>query len=185
MRKEFRRVLREQFRKGLLGCDNGFSEFKGKSAYLLPGNSVFIKKPSGSNIWLVVILIPDEKREAFTLEIGWSALSRFPELAARPSGHPTSDRHEFHHQEFIFRLHDLYDRRDSDWKIQPDFDPFTGDFLQFVKDSMKPISPEEAAMLVIPKVDDAIARLKQYGFPYLDEYVRSTLSKSHQNPSQL
>lgn len=172
MRKEFNNILRWEFTNSIT-ANAGFSKMTERSPYVFPNELVFEKIVRPDFARLFVIMAPDPKREAFGLEIGWSAKGRFPKLSPRPSGSPTPNRTEFKNAEFICRLGDLYEQPGNLWFIQPDIDPFKDDFLEFVKNSVKPISQEEAASLVVPLVVDATSKLMSFGIPYLNEYLCS------------
>src|SRR3954462_9027221 len=108
MRKEFKRALKEQFCEKLIECDRGFSEIKSRSLYIFPRDIVYTKLTERDNVRLFVIVLVEEKRDAFSLEVGWSTLGRFPELSPRPAGRPTPNRIEFSRPEFVCRLVDLF-----------------------------------------------------------------------------
>jgi hypothetical protein len=173
MRKEFERVLTKQFSEMLIKCDHGFSEMQSRSPYVFPRDIVYTKMTERENVRLFVIVVVHEERDAFSLEIGWSALGRFPELSSRPAGRPTPNRIEFSRPEFVCRLADLFGLPGFEWVVVPSFGPHTDGFLRFVKKSCEPIPSEEAAARVKPQVEDAIAKLVGFGLPYLDQYLRS------------
>jgi hypothetical protein len=173
MRREFKRALKEQFGERLAKCDGCFTKMRSRSLYVLPRDIVYTKMTHQENVRLFVIVVVHEERGAFSLEIGWSALGRFPELSSRPAGRPTPNRIEFSRPEFVCRLADLFGLPGFEWVIAPSFDPHTDDFLRFVKESCEPIPSEEAAARVKSQVEDAIAKLVGFGLPYLDQYLRS------------
>lgn len=106
MRKEFRKILVQSFSDKIHESGIGFSTEKVGPPHAFPSEVMYTKRTLTGRIRLFVILVPDAKREAFTVEIGWSTLDRFPELTMRPSGDPQLDRKEFGCPEFICRLGD-------------------------------------------------------------------------------
>jgi hypothetical protein len=172
MRKEFRRLLKKEFTERLQNLDSGFTLSKGESPYVFPRDVVFSRVIQPPGISLFVILLIDDRRESFALEIGWSTMGRFPELSPRPAGRPTPNRSEFARPEFICRLGDVSSDATKEWLILPDLNS-QSDFLSFVKETTESISPEKAIHLVKPQVQAAIEQLGRHGLPYLHEYLKS------------
>ncbi len=170
MRKEFRKKLKQQFGDAVRQHANGFSEMKIRSPF---GEIVYAKITKPEKTGLFIIVFPDMKREAFTLELGWSRKGRFPELPFRPSGSPTQTRTEFAQPEFVCRLANLLGLDDYWWLVQPVIDPLNDDYVELLKASVEPISAEEAELVVKPHVEDAIQKLVEFGLPYLEEYLRA------------
>lgn len=84
MRKEYRKAIRGSFTDRLRAVAPGFERVTVDSPLIFSGETVFRWSPGGGFLgWL--LLIPDSKRQAFTLEVGWSDADRFPELGMRPS----------------------------------------------------------------------------------------------------
>ncbi len=171
MRKELRKVLVRMFTEELSRHDNTFVAANIRSKYLTPGEKVYEKAIPTSAKRLFIVLIADNQRDAFMVEIGWSTLGRFPELPMRPSGWPMTGREEFKKPEFMCRVASLFDPAHNFWYIRPALNPFKDDFLEYVKEQTKTIPPDTAAALVKPAVLDAIDKLVKFGFPYLDEYL--------------
>jgi len=172
MRKEYRKVLKRQFKEKLAQCDPEFIQMKNPSGIVIPGSDiVFVKLADRENVQLFLILVIDQKRETFMLEIGWSILGRFPELSPRPSGEPTLHRTEFQEPEFVCRLGNLFESPGKEWHVGSDFNPFEDDILEFIKHSGEPISDEKANSLVLIQVVDAVDKIKHFGLPYLGEFV--------------
>ena len=165
-------MLKKRFTEGLLKRDPDFAAIKPDSRYVSPADVVFSKLGRPDGVVLFVILVIDDNREAFAVEVGWSTIGRFPELPCRPSGGPAQDSSEFTLSEFVCRLGDLSPDSPREWLIQPDVSVET-DFLRFVKSATEPVPAEQAATLVTPQVDNAIEQLDEVGFAYLNEYLRS------------
>ena len=78
-------MLRELFAEGLAATSPDF-EFVRRHQPLvgIPGERAYRRAVSPDVVqWLV--LVPDAKREAFFLEVGWSRCGRFPQQTMRPS----------------------------------------------------------------------------------------------------
>ena len=171
MRKEYKKVLIKEFTDKFLQCVNGFSKIEMRSPV---GLSIFSKRIDHSERTMFVRLLPDSKREAFTVEVGWTRPNPFPN--ALNYGQPSAGRTEFNRAEFVCRLGFLFGQNDHWWHIAPGLNPFTDDVLEFTKRSLEPISSAQAVSRIAPLVDDAINKLISFGLPYLDEYSRSSSS---------
>ncbi len=89
MRKEYGVALRDLFTV-LLSRACPLFECVKKPRILagFPGEHTY-RWPVTANQHAWVVLVPDQKREAFTIELGWSRKGRFPQLTMRPSfAHP-------------------------------------------------------------------------------------------------
>lgn len=176
MRKEYGKALRDTFDREMKARLPAFKPFKSKSIYLFPGERVYhriVREP----IHCFIILVPSRKdTDAFTIEIGWSKLGRFPELGMRPSGSPTPARTEFEQAEFVCRLARLWSREDVWWPVgaAAKLDLLNPkDQMEALMARVKPISPDEASAAAQGPVEDAIGRITAYAVPYLDEFARS------------
>ncbi len=166
MQDDLNNALKRQFGRRLAEYAYDFSQLSGRLAH---GRSVFVKPAGFSSTRLFIILYPDTKGDAFTLEIGWTARQHFPEALAL--SRPTPSRAEFKEQDFACRLGGLFAQSDYWWFVRPDFNPLTDDLVAFVKDRMERISPTNASALVSPPVEDAVQKLVSHGLPYLNEYL--------------
>lgn len=171
MRKEYGKVLRHYFSKRMNEKLPEFKEEKTESMYLWPGQRAFSRSISDSlKCWIVLSPSPKDYDE-FTVLIGWSTLGRYPELSVIPSPiQPSTDRGEFRQAEYLTRLPQLWTQRDEWWVIQA-FEPALT--VEQMTAKLAPIPAPVAEAKVIPRVDDAIDKVTEYGLPYLSEFVRS------------
>jgi len=171
MRKEYGKVLRQLFSAEMTNRLPRFLPVKVSSIHILPGERAFRWIPvEPIHFW--VLLCPDQKgREAFTVEIGWSKLGRFPELSMRPSFEaPSSRRDEFAMDEYVCRLGMLVSGRDYWWELEAleDLDSQEA-CMVYLQRKVNSVSPQEAIRVVRPHVEDAMEKLLLYGVPYLEE----------------
>ncbi len=171
MRKEYGKALRHLFSAEMKNRLPRFLPVKLSSVYLLPGERAF-RWIQAEAIHLWILLCPDQKgREAFTVEIGWSKLGRFPELSMRPSFQtPTARRDEFALDEYVCRLGMLVSGEDHWWELESlaDLDSQEA-YLACLQAKVSPVSPEEATRIVRPHVEDAVGKLCLYAVPCLEE----------------
>lgn len=174
MRKEYGKALRQLFSAEMNNLLPRFLPVKLSSLYILPGERPFRWIPvEAVHLW--ILLCPDQKgREAFTVEIGWSKLGRFPELSMRPSFRaPSSGREEFALDEYVCRLGMLVSGDDSWWELESPADLNSQEaYLAYLQAKISSISPEEADRIVRPHVEDAVEKLCLHGIPYLEELHR-------------
>jgi hypothetical protein len=166
MRKEYGNALREIFTEVFSRVCPFFALVK-KPAILagVPGERayrwIFNER---QHMW--VVLVPDQKREAFTIELGWSRLGRFPQLTMRPSfARPKEAGSE---DEYLCRLGELSRGQDWWWVIEelpPDFSQ--EQFMAYIMAQTKPISPETARSRVSPFVNEAVSEFERFGLPFL------------------
>jgi len=146
-----------------------FKPAKVKSQYLWPGERAFLWMPKES-VHIYVVLSPSLKgNDEFSVDIGWSLLGRFPEVA-RGVGMPADDGSEFDKEEFTCRITSLYSTEDEFWKFY-DEQLLVDDPVQLMLSQAQPITKEQAEEEVIPKVQDAIDKLVKHGIPYLNKFI--------------
>lgn len=172
MRKEYGRALRQLFQEAMSTRLPQFAPVRTPSDYVAPGERCFCWKIGSLACW--VLLVPDRKgRDAFAVEIGWSAHGGFPELSMRPSADlPSPQREEFQREQYVCRLGEDGLECEKWWEL--DRMRLTGsqeDMLQDLIRQTESLAPEEALESVRPKVDAAIAALTAHGVPYLEEWV--------------
>lgn len=167
MRKEYGKALRDLFTSMMAERLPQFSPYGGKSMYLAPGERVF-QWPVSDIVHLFVFCVPDERgHEAFTVEIGWSTLSRLPELSMRPSFDPSENRKEFDQAEAVTRLPYLAGS-DEWWTIEAISDPFS---IEALMAKQEKLSTGEAKIRVKPFVADAMDLLLSTGMSYLNDFL--------------
>jgi hypothetical protein len=170
MRKEYGVALRDLFTE-LLGSVCPLFEWVKKPSILagVPGERAY-RWIVAENDHAWVVLVPDQKREAFTIELGWSRKSRFPQLSMRPSlAHPKDVGSE---DEYLCRLGELV--RGTDWWWIIDKLPlFTtqDQIMDYIGTQTKPISPEVARLRVMPHVHEAIEEFQRFGLPFLRAHL--------------
>lgn len=174
MRKEYGKVLRDLFTESMKRRLSQFEPVKYPSnMYVIPGERIFRWIPK-EPIHCFVILSPSPKDyDEFTVEIGWSTNSRFPELSMRPSGRPTNNRSEFSEAEYTCRLPDLLPGLDEWWGISSMSISGFKNVFNAINDSIKPISKEKAKEVVLPAVNESMDLLLSHGVPYLNEFYES------------
>jgi hypothetical protein len=166
MRKEYGLALRELFTE-LLSSACPFFEWVKKPSILagFPGERAYrwIVTPN-EHSW--VVLVPDQKREAFTVELGWSRKTRFPQLTMRPSSARPKDAGP--EDEYLCRLRELARGTDWWWMIEELPLCATQDqIMDYIIAQTKPISPEAARSRVTPHVQEAIEDFERFGIPFL------------------
>lgn len=101
MRKEYGQALKTVFEKAMVQHLPDFVPTKDRSGYVFPGERTFRKRIEGVvDLW--VVLSPNQKLDEFSVELGWSRLARFPELAIRPAHRRPYEA--FHETEYMCRL---------------------------------------------------------------------------------
>lgn len=145
MRKEYGTVLRELFTDGLAYACPEFNLVKAHSAAAcFPGERAYCWRISES-VFLWVVLIPDQKREAFFVELGWSRRGRFPQLTALPSGIRPSDPGLVNEKKYLCRLGELSRGDDVGWLVEElRLDATEEEIMAYVVAQTKPLSAEAA-----------------------------------------
>ncbi|MGB6065367.1 MAG: hypothetical protein WBG50_11195 [Desulfomonilaceae bacterium] len=175
MRKEYGKALREVFTQELKVHLPQFLPVKISSLNIFPGERGFRWVPAEpTHFW--IILCPDQKgHEAFTVELGWSRLGRFPELGMRPSSNaPSENRDEFALEEYVCRLGMLMTGGDLWWHLENPLEHLASQetYMAYLQQKVSPISQEEATRIVRPRAEDAVEKLRLYAVPYLEEAHR-------------
>jgi hypothetical protein len=170
MRKEYGVAVRDLFAE-LLSSACPFFEWVKKPLILVgfPGERAYRWTVTESeHAW--VVLVPDQKREAFTIELGWSRKSRFPQLSMRPSlAHPRDVGSE---DEYLCRLGELARGTDWWWIIDKLSSFATQDqMMDYIVAQTKPISPESARSRVMPHAQEAIEEFQRFGLPFLRAHL--------------
>ncbi len=137
------------------------------AAYLVCQGEIVYADTSRPTLGRFVSFIPDPKRQAFTVELGWSADGQFPATTARPSTGPELATREGHPRGFV-RLSELYTRLGTDWDLLP-FDIQDPQwFARVMTLELRHFAPEEATSLIGPLVEDALRKLEQYAPAFFD-----------------
>jgi hypothetical protein len=166
MRKEYQAALRELFADGLARACPQFTLVKKHSALAgFPGERAYCWRISES-MFLWVVLIPDAKREAFFVELGWSKKGRFPQLSMRPSWARPPDAGS--EEEYLCRLGELSRGNDFGWVVEEfRLGATKQEMMSYIAAQTQPISPEAARTRVLPRVEEALQELARHGLPFL------------------
>jgi hypothetical protein len=172
MRKEYASALREQFTHELSKmCPELMLAKKYSAAVRFPGERAYCSKVSESVLqW--VVLVPDGKRDAFFIEVGWSKRGRFPQLTMRPSWVRPAECGS--QEEYLCRLRELSAASDSVWIVE-DL-PLASNpqaWMDYLTAQSRPISDEVAATRVRPHVKAAPRELAEFGLPFLRRHAAS------------
>jgi hypothetical protein len=159
MRKEYGAVLRRSVEERMTSSPFGWTLHREKSIYAIPGERAF-RKDAGAELTLWCMVVPNQKLESFTIEVGWSRLARYPELSVRPS--PGSHDEARGRDECLVRLGELSHGHDHWWEVEGG--PRAPDDLRRM---IAPVSLDDARARVLPVVDEALASLQRHGEPYL------------------
>jgi hypothetical protein len=171
MRKEYGTALREAFTDGLSHACPDFTLVKKHSALAsFPGERAYCWRISDS-IFLWIVLIPDQKREAFFVELGWSRQARFPQLAMRPSLTRPSDAKS--EDEYLCRLGELSRGNDFGWLVEElRLDATQDEMMAYIVAQTQPLYTEVARSRVVPRVEEALRELVQHGLPFLRKHAQ-------------
>jgi hypothetical protein len=170
MRKEYGKVLRQVVEQRMRASSFEWKLHREKSIHAIRGEQAF-RKDINQHLALWCILVPNQKLDSFTTEIGWSKLGRYPQLSVRPSPEPHDQADG--REEYLVRLGDLAYGRDYWWEIAPFQVPRDANDLMRM---MQPISAELARSRVLPVVEDVLALLERNGEPYLERIAQQALA---------
>jgi hypothetical protein len=173
LRKEYGAALREVFTQiftsacpffALVKKHSALAGFQGERAYRCAVTD-------SRHLWAV--LVPDQKREAFTIELGWSRMGRFPQLTMRPSLARPEEIGLQH--EYLCRLGELSRGEDWWWAIEElPLCASQDQIMAYIIAQTIPISPEVARSRVIPHVKEAVKEFELFGLPFLRAHVQDS-----------
>ena len=175
MKKELRSALQSLSEEAMAGLSPGASRLKRlpkDSAY--PGEIVFARVCPGFTAF--TCFVPIEQRHAFTVELGWSCDAVFPNVGMRPSVGPEQALASPSSSGFV-RLSEFYDRSGPDWDVAPMDARDPASFQRFMDLEMRRPSPEEAAAMLRPFVEDVAERWRRFA-PAFFSGVASRLGAS-------
>jgi len=170
MRKVYADALRELFAEGLAAVSPNFGFVRRHGPLAgTPGERAYRRAVSRDLLqWLVIV--PDAKREAFFLEIGWSRRGRFPQLTMRPS--PVRPGDAGPQEEVLVRLREVAGEHDFGWTIEePPMGGTHEDMLAYLVAQAEPLAPDVAWARVAPRVDEALALWIGVGLPFLERHA--------------
>jgi len=135
-----------------------------------PGERAYCWRVS-ETVFNWVVVVPDQKREGFFVEIGWSRKARFPQLTMRPSATRPSDAGW--EEEYLCRLGELSRSNDFGWLVEGlCIDATQEEMMAYIVAHTQPISVEVARARVVPRVEEALHELVQYGLPFLRKHTQ-------------
>ena len=171
MRKEYRKAVRKAFTLGLAETAPEMKPVKVDSPLLFSGETVFRWSPgAGFMGWL--LLVPDQKRQAFTVEVGWSNQKRFPALGMRPSVMlGPDDPLPFDQPEGFVRLGALTSRTDRWWAL-PDPAMENPGSIRALKASLEPLDQSTADRDAERPVAEALSEFAESGMPFLEAMAK-------------
>jgi hypothetical protein len=171
MRKEYLTALGEVFADGLAHACPDFTLVKKHSALAgFPGERAYCWRIS-ETVFVWVVLIPDQKREAFFVELGWSRKARFPQLTMRPSWTRPNDAGS--EEEYLCRLGESSRGNDFGWVVEElRVGATPEEMMAYIVAQTQPLSPEVARSRVVSRVKEALRELVQYGLPFLRKHAQ-------------
>lgn len=183
MKKQYRIAIEKLFFAELQKIDSDFNKILVKALIKHNGEAVFSKKVSAATLF--ICLIPHPKgREEFTVEIGWSSKHRFPELTMRPNVFGT-EISKMGKDEGLIRLTSFTNMSSFGWEFKGVESAFSEKYFtnpevlksspkEVIEQDLKRIPTESEAIETVKSVVyEAIAALKKYGLPYLNDYLKT------------
>lgn len=172
MRKEYGKALRTLFAEGMQKRLGDWRPVPAPAPWYWPGERLYMH-PAPEGMWLLILLEPDIKdHDAFSLSVGWSRLSRAPQLSMRPAMEAPRSAQALMRDEYLCPLPQLIpqrpcrDGRLADWLIDPrsaSCNPLEV-FAAFVE-------RQQARLRLAPLVEDALNALVEWGLPYLEQVL--------------
>jgi hypothetical protein len=176
MKKELKAALEmaleEEVPAGLGECYSRLRRLPRGEGFVHPGEIVFAdtSRPTPGRF---ISFIPDQKRNTFTVELGWSADGRFPVASMRPSTDPETVASAAPSSGFV-RLSEFYSRVGEDWGVAPIDALDLASVTRFMELELRKFDPQEALALIRPLVEDAIRKLQEYAPDFFDSLDRVT-----------
>ena len=156
MRRKVSQELRREFKSRFKAELPDFKLIK--HPRLFPGFLTWAYMEEASP-WFTVTLFPSQKDDEFTIEIGWSRLSRFPETYISPPPYNLAA------DEILLRLGYLTDGRDFWWRLVDEIDVLNANPMDLCYEP--PI--QDALDKVSPSVDDVIQKLRLLALPFFEK----------------
>ena len=136
-----------------------------------PGERAWRSDGATCTAWLSLITSPKGRNE-FIVEIGWSRLRRYPRLTMRPSIFGTPSNQDFQERdEAFFRLHPSSGKKSDWWHVAMSESASLkglGLMAQLARDKTRAMDAGEAAALVQPLVEDALAVVEAVGIAAIE-----------------
>ena len=171
MRKELATAVRNEFAAAMAQRLPQFVPLIVKSRYAWPGSRIFGWAYNPSIHFFVELFFDPKGYDCFGVDVGWSRLGRFPEVAAR-----MGFREDAGKAEQWIRLPLLYSNFGGMWSLEAaDEEPGAigqGGGSVRLAAGLPPIPIEQALPRVGPRVADAVEKLVVYALPYCEEVSR-------------
>ena len=172
MRTELANAVRTEFTHAMARNLPQFLPVAIKSRYAWPGSRIFRWAAAPSLHFFVELFFDAKGDDAFGVEVGWSALGRYPELPVRPGFGAAFDK-----PEHWVRLSALYSPVGGMWSLETaEGTPGArgesiGRSPQVVA-GLPSIPFDQALARVGPCVGDAVDKLILHALPYFHEVLK-------------
>jgi len=171
MRKEYGKALRAHFTRRMKEALPQFAPARITSVYLNRGERVFCWRASESVFGWIILSPSATGHQAFTVEVGWSSLGRFPELSMRPSVMGAAEVDLMSPPaEGALRVGTVSGNRERWWQL-PDPALENPGSLTALAASLDPLTSSAAQAAVAPHVEDAMAELVDHAVPFLESLI--------------
>jgi hypothetical protein len=171
MRKELRAAVRKEFAAAMARRLPQFVPLTVKSRFAWPGSRIYEWAYNPSIHFFVELFFDPKGYDCFGVDLGWSTLGRFPEIAAR-----TGYREDTGKAQEWLRLPLLYSNFGGMWSLEAaDEEPGAigqGGGSVLLAAGLPAIPIEQALTRVGPRVGDAVEKLVVYALPYCEEVSR-------------
>lgn len=180
MSKTFNTAVRNQFAAGMVRSLPQYLSAKVPTEHAWPGERAFVWTPhEGIKCWICLITSHKGYNEFF-VEVGWSALGRYPELNSRPTfaGMEPAER-VLEHAELMCGLSSL-GASPGAWVYRPkeiSEAPQAEQFMLEVKAALAALNTQEAEAAAKPLVEDAIAAIVRFAVPFLERNAALLVGK--------
>jgi len=171
MKKEYSVGLKKFFLDGFLEEFPDFEMTKIKSEYISPGELVFVNTINEHLKLFIIVTKHAKGGNKFTVELGWSTINDFPELSMRPGFEEPNDLNIHTTCEYVCRIGSLINGIDKWWVLKDTALIKIKDPIQKLIAQSKKIDSIRLAEIVLPKVKDAIEKIKIFGVPFFDSVI--------------
>ena len=168
MKKEYSVSLKKLFVDGFREEFPDFKITNIKSEYISPGELVFVKTINEKLKLFIIVTKHAKGGDKFTIELGWSTINDFPELSMRPSFEEPENINIHSTSEYVCRIGSLIDGKDKWWILKDSVIFKIKDPIQKLIAQSKKIDADRLPEIVLPKVKDAIEKIKKFGLPLFD-----------------
>ncbi len=162
MKKEYGKFLRSYFSKEIPALADNFKPTRKGDLY--PGEVAFTSRRGNTSLWIIYHPCPTSQRDYCSILVGWSASEELPDRSDK--AYLLMPTHEFNTEPvlrekffLISTIHLENPRQSANTDI-----PFERPYHMGVTDQL-------AAERCKPIADRLLESLKDYGLPYLAEYL--------------